>query len=214
MKKNLHTQTNSKYYKLSLLASMALWDGHITKKGRLCVRHSQKQLEYLQWKADLLYNAFDRKVNVNKYGGKYPYCEISFTNDITKRLRKLLYIDDKKTISQSALNLLKTSVALLIMYLDNGCLVLHKFKNDKTKIKSREIYLSSHSFGYSGNEMLKCWFKRNFNITTSLRKDRGRTYIAFNATNANKLLNLFDAVPDSMVYKIDMKYTYPRSPSL
>lgn len=205
MKKNLHMQTNSKFYKLSLLTALAIGDGSINSRGTLEVRHSIKQLEYTKWKAKLLSKAFNRDINVySVVSEKYKYCGFSITNKITKRLREILYPNNKKVLSEAILNLLKTPNALTIWYMDDGSLTLHKYKGE---VSSREVYWATHSFSRDEVYLVKSWFKRNFNIEVKPCIEKQKYYrLRINASNSLKLFSLFSSIPKSMSYKVNMKY--------
>lgn len=210
MKSNLHQQTNSSYYRLSLVAAMAMWDGYIDAQGRLAIQHSAKQAEYLDWKAKLLSDAFGRTVNVSNYTDKngFSNCRICFTDETTKRLREMLYPDGKKAISEGALNLLKTHHALTIMYLDDGSLTLHK-DAATGKIKSREVYLATNSFQPSEVAMFCEWLERNYGVIGKAAPERNNYRVRLNASNALRLFELLADIPKCMAYKIDMKYAAP-----
>jgi hypothetical protein len=210
MKSNLHRQTDSSYYRLSLLTAIALWDGHLDANGKLAVQHSERQRPYLEWKAKLLSEAFGRDVSVRSYVDKngFSFCRMNFCNDITKRLRDILYKDGRKKLSNGILSLLKSPVAMAIMHLDDGCLVLHKDKNTG-KVTSREVYLSTNSFTINEANLFISWLQRNYGIVSKAWLERGTPRIRLNASNANRLFSLFADIPKSMTYKIDMKYVKP-----
>lgn len=210
MKSNLHRQTNTSYYRLSLVAAMAMWDGYIDVKGRLAIQHSAKQADYLSWKAKLLSDAFGRPVNVSHYVDKngFANCRICFTDETTKRLRNVLYPNGRKVITEGSLNLLKTPHALTIMHLDDGCLALHKVA-ETGKIKSREVYLATNSFTSEEVTMFCGWLGRNFDVVARPVPERSTFRVRINASNANRLFGLFADIPKSMAYKIDMRYAEP-----
>jgi hypothetical protein len=208
MKKNLHLQTDTKYYKLSLITSMALWDGYLCKRnGTLVIQHSEKQKGYLQWKVDKINSAFGVNVKIRSYTSKhgFDFCKINFTNSITKRLRNIIYINNKKVLSKKVIALLKTPVALAIMYLDDGSLTLHRDSVTKV-VKSREVYIATNSFSWEEVDAFCCWLYRNYKIKCNTTTDKGNPRIRMGAISAGNLFSLFVDIPDNMLYKLNMHY--------
>ena len=129
-----------------------------------------------------------------------------YSPEYCPRLRKLLYgADRKKHITYGFLNLLKTDLALLLWYLDDGSIYYHK-KNDK--INGREICLSTEEFSKEENEMIALWFSRNYDVQWGVNKERNYWRLVCGAINATKFFSMlkFPNVPESMKYKFDFRY--------
>jgi hypothetical protein len=84
---------------------MVIGDGHLDKYGNLNILHSEKQLEYLEWKRNLLkklgykVSPIKQKINNKKYIAYYFSVGAS---RYTKLYRKILY-RPKKTITPKIL---------------------------------------------------------------------------------------------------------------
>jgi len=109
----------------SLLIAMLIGDGTISNNYVFKLSHSSEQLEYLNWKIDLL-NSFNIKNNgLKKYtsscgfnkGSEVLYSQLSIIPTI-KALRKSIYIP-KKTITRKLLNWL-TPQGIAIWFMDDG----------------------------------------------------------------------------------------------
>jgi len=123
MKRKIQRKT-SKEIK-SLLIAMLIGDGTISNNYVFKLSHSNEQLEYLNWKIDLL-NSFNIKNNgLKRYisssgfnkGSEVLYSQLSVIPTI-KALRKSIYIP-KKTITRKLLNWL-TPQGIAIWYMDDG----------------------------------------------------------------------------------------------
>lgn len=109
----------------SLLIAMLIGDGTISNNYVFKLSHSSPQLEYLNWKIDLL-NSFNIKNNglktytsscgFNK-GSEVLYSQLSVIS-IIKALRRTVYIP-KKIITRKLLNWL-TPQGVAIWYMDDG----------------------------------------------------------------------------------------------
>lgn len=202
MKNNLHMQKDSKYFKLSLLTSMILGNSNINKDGKLFVFHDKKHLDYLYYKKELLDKAFHTKIPIIK-NDNYGYC---IQNKITNRLYNRLFKNGKEVMNMGVLNMIKTPYALLIWYLDKGKLLLHRSK-ENNKIISREVIFNINNYSLEENEIVKRWFKNNYDIVLTIKDNRNKKILKAGADQFNKFLNLLPKdLPKNMQYKLDMQY--------
>lgn len=196
----------TKIERLSLLTGCALGYGTLRER-QLCIQHSIKQEAYLLWKSKLLNKAFNTYCTVSYFlDNPYPYCRLYFNSEKVRKLYPKVYINGIKTVTKGLLNQL-TPLGLAIWYLDDGCLVIHKYPNGV--IKSREVYWSTECFSYEEHILIQKYLMLRYGISTKLKKynDRGYYRITMNATNANKFFDIIRKyVPESMNYKIDMLY--------
>lgn len=124
--------------------SMVIGDGHLDKYGNLNILHSDKQLEYLEWKRNLLkklgykVSPIKQKINNKKY---IAYYFSVGSSKYTKLYRKILY-QPKKTITPKILKKFGP-LELAIWYMDDGSLT--KLKNKETgKIRGSLLRISTH----------------------------------------------------------------------
>ena len=110
----------------SLLIAMSLGDGHVRPRGSLSVQHSNKQRDYLSYKANLISKIFDCKININEVNNN-GFMQVRFekSNRYFKLIRRWLYPLGVKIISRKMLNRL-TPHAIAIWYMDDGSLSAKK----------------------------------------------------------------------------------------
>lgn len=125
-------------------------DGTVTKAGYLSIKHSIKQMPYLKWKVEKLCSILNCNFWIKPYdavckGKKYPACMwYSPVSDILKNIRKELYIDNQKTLTQEFLSNLNLQ-SLAILHMDDGNLHIRTRgmnKNGDLYIRERRIELS------------------------------------------------------------------------
>jgi len=106
-----------------LIIGMAIGDGHITKKGELCIGHSSIYRDYLYYKYNLLKenNIKCRKIyENNKISGYSTHSIIKFSTTRTfvgKEIREYLYPFDIKIIPD---DLIITPIMWSFIYQDDG----------------------------------------------------------------------------------------------
>ena len=191
-----------------LILGTTLGDGHIRRHGKFCrleLCHSPKQKEYLKWKYRLLLE--DNLVKSPPYlimvgeNKKYPQwrCQtLSFP--IFCEFRRKFYSKRKKRITRKLLNQL-TLLGLAVWYMDDGSVSIHKKKY------SRELHLNTYNYTKEEHEIIQHYFKKIWNISVKISKNKGRYRIALNATEGKKFLYLIKShIIDCMKYKIDLGY--------
>lgn len=181
-----------------------------TKNG-VYFSHSEKQLEYLQWK----YSFFDTKANIdsvyhiyngNKYLAYYFYISKKYLDDdCVLFIKKHLFSNEgRKKISLKYLNQL-TPLGIAVWWMDDGNISLTKDGDN------RYGKLSTHCFNYEENILIQKYFKDKWDIDVSIRKERIYYFIKIRSSELKKLIKIIYPyviqIP-SMIYKIDMKYKY------
>jgi hypothetical protein len=113
---------------LELLIAMCLGDGSLNGYNNFRVRHSPKQREYMEYKAELLdlfFIPYTWKEGMHGANKAYAYVEINSNHPIWRELHRLLYPEGKKVISSKVLaHCGLPTLAMLIM--DDGELGLRK----------------------------------------------------------------------------------------
>ena len=191
--------------KRGVLTGMSIGDGHIPKNGYgITITHCAKQYEYIYHKALLLRSVcggkLPRVVDIDNNG--YDGHTIYKSDKYFRILRKDLYKDNVKTISESILNRL-TPQGIAIWWMDDGSLYM---KRHKGKIHAREGILSTY-IPLDHNIMIANWFKENYNVTLIPVRHRTSYRLRINTTNLKDFLPIIEPyIIPSMLYKIDMKY--------
>ena len=193
-----------------MLTGMAIGDGHIQPSGHFSIQHCLKQFEYLKFKTDLISKTLQRPINIHEgVINGYSWCKIVICHEYFRRIRKILYDDSgKKIITPALLNMLKTPMALLCWYLDDGSLTIHK-KSKSELIKSRELFLSTENFNYDDNMVLARWFKNEFDVVFGVYHYKNYYRLKCNCSNAVRFFELLpNTLPSCMAYKINLRFQY------
>ena len=116
-----------------VLIALLIGDGTISNNYVFKLSHSKDQLEYLQWKINLLNSLKIKNNGIKEYksscgfniGKQVIYSQLSIIPTI-KALRRSVYIP-KKTITRNLLNWLDER-GVAIWYMDDGCININTSK--------------------------------------------------------------------------------------
>lgn len=210
----------------AILIGLALGDGYIDPKGRLCIEHGEKQKEYCEFKAKLLHSVLGgndvkvyeriRKYTPRKDGKEWKtnfFKTYSFTKSSVhlKKVRELLYKDNKKTITEELVSHFDL-ITLLLLYLDDGN--LHKHYNYTNRVRHEKFGYQIRIYTYlpkDQNEILQKWIFDKYGIMFKIAKAYGTKkedlfILRCCQTEARKFLNLIReyvrANIPSMAYKV------------
>ncbi|OGK17103.1 hypothetical protein A2690_01055 [Candidatus Roizmanbacteria bacterium RIFCSPHIGHO2_01_FULL_39_12b] len=184
---------------VELLAGCMLGDGYVSKEGAVCIEHSDKQKEYLEWKYGQLQSLVSgklRKVSRNRIGGTISYSYRFKLKQYFKPWRKMLYPEDRKSITQDFLMLL-TPLSLAVWYMDDGCLK-----------SNYQLVLCTDDFSEESIENLRKYLKQKWNIETRIKLKREPSYRTYQrlTIGSYSLVRFFDLIrphiAPSMLYKI------------
>lgn len=189
-------QTNEE--KRAILLGLAIGDGNIyyNKKGAgIIIRHSDKQLEYLQYKILLLKSIYNTPINIIK---------VQNGNQIAKGdtkhfriYRKWLYPNGVKTISKVLKYLNLQSVA--IWYMDDGSLTAKKRNG---KVHGYELTLNTY-VDKEENQKIIDWFLSKYNIRFTQTKGKGKYRLRMGTKEAKRFCSLIKLyIIPSMKYKL------------
>lgn len=192
----------------SIVVGAVLGDGYLRPSLHgyaLSMTHSEKQLEYLEWKKDKLspFVVTDkpsiRVTTPNKtFATTHLYSYNTIFHPFITEVRHLAYPDGVKTVTRPLLDLVDEN-ALAVWFMDDGSL------NKRYGTMS----ISTNSFTYDENELIQSWFNEKFDIVTKIEKQVQRsgriTYsIRINAKPARGLRELLSPyIPSCMRYKVD-----------
>ena len=191
----------------SLIIALIIGDGHIDNIGRISINHCEKQKEYLQFKANLIYNIIGGKpITLHKtktcIKGK-EYYGYSIRKCCKKKLiqfRQLMYPNGRKEITREVLEQL-TPQGIAIWYMDDGNLSQEKDKNGNVKAYKLGIatYLSKEE-----NQVIVDYFKEKWNLEFHSHKDGNHYRLRMGTKEARKFLQLVRPYVniDCMKYKV------------
>ena len=203
------------HLKDGMIAGMILGDGHL-KQGTPCLRlsHTAPQTNYLLFKLSLASQVgyetkryHDSVLNTNL--GQRSYCTgIIRKGDIAK-----FYGMDLDTLLWNL-----NPLGLLLWWLDDGCLSIHKKQNGSI---SRFGYLNTQGYGLAENQLIQQRLFEKFGLETSIHIDSKSGFaksdlfrIYLNATNLRRLIDFVREfipwTPINMRYKFNMAYVANR----
>ena len=192
----------------SALIGMILFDGSMKNDHVLYLRHGGKQLSYVDEKVSYLSKYMKPKscrTAVDNLGYTYRYAY--YNDQKLKYLYHAIYRDGKKRLPSNIINRF-TPVTLAFMYMDDGCLALHKGKTPRV-YKSREIILNTQSFSKDEVKNLQKVLSRKYGVNFKYTTDKGNPRLWCNTSNTLKFLTIVAPIVKEykcMRYKLDLKY--------
>ena len=193
----------------SALLGIILFDGNMPNNHSLYMRHGGKQLSYVDEKVEyiskyLTPTSLRSSTDNNGFDYRYAY----YNNYILQYLYKNIYINNKKRLTKTIMNRFN-EITLAMMYMDDGCLVLRRDMKYDDVYKSREIYLSVHSFTVDEVKMLQNQLRLRWGVNFHLSYDKGLPRLWCNTQNTLKFLEIVAPIVKefpTMHYKLDLKY--------
>lgn len=207
------------------------WLGLQRKKSvHLRIGHSDKQYEWLKWKAEKInsilginkrvlgpYNVKDSKGGQHKH---YLYC-IDNHNLFSPWFDKWYEsFPDKKTIKHITPDFLENLdlQALAILWCDDGSMWSGK-RTKKQTLKSGKVneynyfyssgLIATCSFSSDENILLSEWIESLTKVKPKIRKSKGYELLSFNQSDLRKFIpQIMDYVPSCMSYKVDLSKCY------
>lgn len=188
-----------------LLIGSLLGDTHIEYNGNNCrarFDHSIAQLEYLEWKHQMLqpysgpiskYTIFDKRTQKTYKKARF----YTYTLPLFNTYRELFYQKGKKIVPTDIKSIFHSSLALAVWYLDDGSM----------KTDCRAFKLHTNNFTMVEVEMLKDTLELNFDVKSKLHKQRNHLilYIGSKHSQAKKFSQvirpLVESEIPSMLYK-------------
>jgi recombination protein RecA len=189
--------------KKALLIGMVLGDGHLNPNSGVAleISHSGKQLEYLEYKRDLLHSLLGgKKPRIHKRKNRDEY-KISKGHRYFRIIRKLLYKDRKKIYTRQMLDYLNPQ-AIALWWMDDGSLAREK------TAKAYHFYIFAPK---DESQIIIDYFKEVWNINFYMIRKQLKTgtyyYLKCRTKEGRKFSNLIkDWVIPSMQYKIDIEH--------
>lgn len=199
---------------LGLIVGCLLGDGSIPRRLKktgnhyINITHSEKQIEYLKYKIAIfkfygfdVSNIYKRRVNtyteysVHIYFKQYP--------KVLNTLRWWFYHTGKKYFTYNMIKHL-TPLGIAIWFMDNGSKTIH-YNKEHTKIKSRELYISTYMSREEHKYLIL--YLSKLNIVCKEVRDRSKYRLSLNATNAKLFISIIKPyVCSSMKYKVNLQY--------
>ena len=188
----------------AVLIGMILGDAFLQKTGkqnaRIRLEHSEKQKDYLIWKANFFPEYFQGKPSFLKrlnpiYQRVYNYVRWqSNSSPEIGKFQKIFYINGGKIIPKELEKLLIDRLSLAVWFMDDG----YFYHRDKMAY----IYLAKHS--KPEMEVLLKTLKDNFNLLPVLKiKKTGSRVLIFSVEETKKLQQLIlPYIIPKMSYKL------------
>lgn len=197
-------------YQRKLLIDMLIGDGLLKNDGRLQIKHSVKQEEYLLWKNKLLNDAgikthvrYDEGLSFGK-----PSKAIILTTEAcisSKHIRHWLYRPKKFMFYPSFFKHLD-DLSVAIWYMDDGA--FNKYHTKTNSINLGHISLSTY-VPESQNRLIIDFFRERYDIDFKIvyYGNKGLTYISTKNAYATRkfldLVTLYVREVPCLAYKID-----------
>ena len=189
-----------------ILVGKLLGDGHLETKDRgrtyrLKIEHSIKQKEYVDW----LYHEFkewvrtrpqqkERYMNLRSVKGIYKKYWFNTLSSGSFRFYARQFYENRRKIVPKLIRKMLSPLALAVWYMDDG------------SIKSnahRTILFNTHSFDKKNIKLLQDALMENFNIKTTVRKQKEGLQIYVLSESVDNLKNTIKKyIIPSMKYKL------------
>lgn len=203
----------------SFLHACCWGDGTVSQSGVLLLRHSAKQWDYLEWKAQEAARILGCDFWVAPYqakckGKEYPACKwYSAASEEIKDLRAILFAEGVKKITPEFLGPIDRR-GLAVLYMDDGSLHLRKrgqARDGSPYIRERIVELALY-VTYEEVILIQQWI---LGLTGALLTPRepmkklspGKYNLRGNGTQARRFIQAIEEyqIP-SMRYKFDLQY--------
>lgn len=216
----------------AILYGLAIGDGHISYRTRykdgkyryeqaeLIIGHGPKQLDYINYKADLVHKIFggkrpkvaDTKHHLKATGKTYKGYRIAKTNPYFRQMHKKLYRENRqKSITGEVLSFCNAH-SLALWFMDDGSILSNP--NKSGEITSLNFRICTQFIDEDEAKEVCDWLSQTFGIAAKYFKSKGK-YDVGGATQATLTLVsvIQDFVIPSMSYKImpAMKFVYRKS---
>lgn len=201
---------------LGILVGMCYGDGYLNvrkdKKGGwksdMVIVHSIKQLEYLQYKHELIHKIFGGNAHITIFdhllpstGKFYRMCRSSKSNPYFRRLKHAVYKDGKKKFTRNTLNLL-TPQGIAIWYMDDG----HAGRNITGMNKVTSVYSTISTYCSEEEAQTICdYFNEKWGIEFRIGYEKAKKshIVRLNTQMTRRFVKLIKPyIIPSMEYKI------------
>lgn len=199
-----------------IIIGSLLGDGYIDPDGYFTEKHSQKQLEYLQWKASYLkpvsngkswyyYESIDERSGTLIKSHQFRTTVHSFFHEMRNKFYVTINGKNKKIIPHDIYELLNEKV-LAILFMDDG-VTDWKYRNGykMTYGSLPSCKICSESFTEDDNIKLSNAINKKFQIESYVKNKEEdlKPQLKFSTENSQKLLNLIKKYThNSLLYKI------------
>ena len=196
-----------------LLLALTIGDGTVyqTSKNSFTYScgHGDKQFFYIKYKADLLSEIFNKKVNIHTRnnvcsftGKRHILHRVKVGNKYLRFIRRQLYHTGEKVITNQVLDRLSNK-GLAIWYMDDGS--LSKKKNKAGDYCANDMIFHTCCHEEEAKNILN-WFENKFQISGTLKKEKKLFSIRFGTKSARILAEIMKPfILDGFYYKIDVK---------
>lgn len=187
---------------------MVMGDAHIRwNKPEMSISHGEKQMDYLQYKADLVAKATGKVVNVFPFppyrgGNEAQGARFACTHRYFRVLRERCYHADRSPkFSKLQLDKL-TPHALAIWYMDDGSLYPKKRNG---KIHAYELVISCCAVLESDAQNIVDFFKEKYDLVFTIKRNQGLFSVRCGTREAKKFLSIVSSfIVPCLQYKVSM----------
>lgn len=150
----------------TLLGDGCLISNAYGKNYRLQIAHSTRQKEYVEWKYRVFNEWCLSKPKFQRWTDSWKFRTIS--HPVFTGLHRLFYREAKKVLPDEIEEILTSPLSLAVWFMDDG-----------TNGPTGGFTLNTQNFTREENEILRGILKRNFQLETSLHRDKAywRIYI-------------------------------------
>ena len=199
-------------YQRKLILDMVIGDGLIKTDGRLQIKHSIKQENYLKWKEQILNDAgipthirYDKNISFDKRQDDVIILTTQASIAI-KHMRHFLYRPYKFLFYPSLFKHLD-DLSIAIWYMDDGS--CNKYHTKYGSIHKGEVSLSTYT-SMNVNQLIVSFFKERYNVDFKIERyspNPKLTYISTSTVvSTDRFLGIvtpyIDQVP-CMIYKLN-----------
>lgn len=206
-----------------VLYGLAIGDGGIyiipsqaATTARLIIGHGPKQIDYLNYKADLLHSVLGgKRPSVYEYTSKNKTTNKTYVNHqlykndaYFRQMHRVLYPTGKKVYTEQLLSYL-TDHSLALWYMDDGSAKRFTSK-DGANYTGSNTRLSTYCSKEEA-ELLRDWFEHKYQITPKFDVDKrnGKFSLRFNTAESNIFTDIvYPYVVPSLSYKVEHVVKY------
>lgn len=201
----------------NIIIGSLLGDGTLSKYGRSKESHyrehgCREQSDYRKWK-------FEHLKNLDfKFFEHYKYPEIkSPSHYMYSEYHKAMYKNGTKTISKEIISKLNHPIGLLCLYLDDGTLVIDRYKRKNRIHLFPRVTLYTQSFTLEENDLLQKHIEKVFGIKFIKKSRKDGHGVVLQCNYRDDIIKFLEIINnnhpllDCMKHKLDLNYALERS---
>lgn len=191
-----------------IIIGSLLGDGHVTPLGYFSEKHSEKQVEYLEWKAEFLkpiltpksfsvYKQLDKRYNSTNYSFCLRTTAHSFLYEMREKFYKEIDGEWIKIIPDDIEEMMNEMV-LAVWFMDDGSTDwMYRSGSKEYMNTAQQCKISSQSFSLEDNIKLSNSIMSKFGLSSNIRFRRNgneHPFIKFDSESSVKLTSLLKPI--------------------